>query len=384
MLVFHLVILAVLLILLGIALLNSLTFPRARSGARPLDRPTVSVLVPARNEERTIASCVESLLRQDYRPMEVIVLDDDSEDRTGEILAGIAREHTEPLIPFRVIPGEPLPSGWLGKNRACARLAEESTGEWLLFLDADTTHRPDMVAGLLAEATERGASFLSAVPRQLVPTFWEKVVVPMAPFLYFSTLPNRLIPRRNHQSLSAANGQMILVSRSAYDAIGGHQAVRDRIVEDVELARLAKRMGLKTELLRADRVSDCRMYRNLREIVDGFSKNLYPGLGRRPVPMILFILTLLLLYVAPWIFLAASLINGNGPDEPRTYLPALQALAGITMRGLSDRAFGMKWWQGLFQPLSALTVAAIGLRSWRLWESGGGGSWKGRNVRDNQ
>ena len=316
--------------------------------------------------------------------MEVIVLDDDSEDRTGEILDRIAREQAEPLTPLRIIPGEPLPPGWLGKNRACARLAEEATGDWLLFLDADTTHQPDMVSGLVAEATGRGASFLSAVPRQLVPTFWEKVVVPMAPFLYFCTLPNRLIPRRNHESLSAANGQMILVSRTAYAAIGGHGAVRDRIVEDLELARLAKRRGLKTELLRADRVSECRMYRNLQEIVDGFSKNLYPGLGRRPVPMIIFILHLLVLYVAPWIFLAASLFNGNGPEEPRTYLPALQVLAGITMRGISDRAFGMKWWQGLFQPLSALTAAAIGLRSWWLWESGRGGSWKGRNYAESE
>ena len=380
MLVYHILVLAVLLILLGVALLNSRTFPRLEPGRRPKSDPTVSVLVPARNEERVIADCVGSLLRQDYGRMEILVLDDGSEDRTGEILHELVAGTTR--IPTRILQGEPLPPGWLGKNRACARLAEAATGEWLLFIDADTTHAPGMVSAIVGEATRRDASFVSAVPRQLVPTFWEKVIVPFPPFLYFSYLPNLLIPKRNHPSLSAANGQMILVSREAYEAIGGHSGVRDQIVEDVRLARKAKQAGFRIELLRADRLSACRMYRSLHEIIEGFSKNLYPGLGGRPAAMIAFILHLLILFVVPWLSLVLSLVAGNGPEDPRTYLPAAQGVVGIIMRGLSERAFGMSPWKGILQPLSASAAVVIGGIAWRRWSSGEGARWKGRIYAD--
>ena len=384
LLILNIVLLVFLLLLLCIALLNRMTFPVVPAEARPSATRSVSVLVPARNEEKVIDACVRSLLAQDYRPLEVIVLDDDSEDRTGEILAGIARDHAtfgEDVPTFRAdTNSSPLPDGWLGKNRACHELSQMATGEILLFVDADTRHEPSAVSALIATRQKYGAEFISAVPRQLVRTFWERVIVPMAPFLYFTYLPNRLIPRSNSESLIAANGQMIALDRSTYEQIGGHQAIRGEVLDDVELARGAKRAGLRVELVNARNISSCRMYRSFDEAFAGFSKNLYPGLGRNTILLLFFLLQLTALFLYP---LGATIISlVAGPDAPSYYLETSIGLlaGGIFLRGVSDHFFGMSPLQGLLQPLSVITVILIGLNSWRLSCRGTGGVWKGRSL----
>lgn len=382
LLIYHIALLSALAVLAGIALLNTATFPRIGPGRPSRDAPGVSVLVPARNEEETIERCVASLLAQEYDAYEVIVLDDQSEDRTGEILGRLKSSDAGGRL--RIIAGEQLPEGWTGKNYACSRLAGAATHEVMIFVDADTTHAPGMISGVVGELRSRNAALLSAVPRQLVPTFAERVIVPIAPFLYFCYLPNRLIPRRNHESLTAANGQVIAVEREAYRRVGGHEAIGDRIVDDLELARLFKREGLKVELLRGDLLSTCRMYRSLPEIVEGFSKNLYPGIGGTPLRLLLFVLQMVLLFVAPPILLLAALFSGIDGAPPLVVIPAVQTALGMVMRGLSDRAFGMNPLHGLLQPLSAASTVGIAIRSFLLYRRGSGGSWKGRSLRQSE
>ncbi len=380
----NIALLTLLLLLLGVALGNRWSFPLLDPGAEPIERPLVSVLVPARNEELSIESCLRSLLAQTYRPLEIIVLDDDSQDETGSILERIAGEHAELPdndLSFLVETNRtPLPPGWLGKNRACAHLARLANGEVLVFVDADTWHEPPAISALMAFGEKSGAPFFSGVPRQVVRSFWERVIVPMAPFLYFSYLPNRLIPKANHESLIAANGQIIVATREAYSQIGGHTAVRSEVVDDVELARKAKSSGLRVELVNARRVSSCRMYRSFPDIFAGFSKNLYPGLGRNPLLLSLFLLQLIGLYFYPIVALAYTLLSQARPGVVEISLIAGLLLSGLILRGLSDQFFGMRWWQGALLPLSALMVAAIGLNSWRLYRFGFGALWKGRSV----
>jgi glycosyltransferase involved in cell wall biosynthesis len=227
--------------------------------------PTVSVIVPARNEESCLADCLRSLVAQTGVPFEIIVVDDHSTDRTHEIATSFPG--------VRVVEAGTLPEGWTGKNNAVTTGARTAHGEWLLFTDADTVHLPGSLAAALKEAQENGAELLSYSPEQLAVTFWEMATLPVV----FAELARQYSPAKVSDPASpiaAANGQYILIRRATYEAVGGHAAVAGDILEDVALARAVKSSGRKI-LFRyaADRVRT-RMYRNYAQLRDGWTKNL--------------------------------------------------------------------------------------------------------------
>lgn len=375
MLLYQLAVIFILLVPFGIALWNYFSFAAIRRREQPARMPRISVLVPARNEERSIERCVRSLLGQEYDDFEVIVLNDHSDDRTGEILAKLRRE----LPALSVIEGAPLPPEWVGKNWACHQLAREATGEWLLFTDADTIHEPQSLTAAMAFAERTGASFFSGVPRQRMVSFWEQVVIPMIIFLYFAYLPNRWITNRRDPQFSMTNGQLLWVARGAYDKIGGHEAVRSQLVEDLWLGRAAKRAGIRTALASAIETVESRMYCSLREIMAGFSKNLFPGFDYSIVGLTFFLISTLLLYVAPLIFLLVAIANGWYTLE-LFWLPLIQLLLASAMRGMLALRFGMDLRQLFYHPLSAVIIALIALNSARWSYSRRGASWKGRSY----
>ena len=227
--------------------------------------PEVSIVIPARNEEASLASCLESLVGQTGVVFEVIVVNDHSTDRTREIAVSFPN--------VKVMDAPPLPPGWTGKNNALIAGMAQARGEWLLFTDADTVHVPDSLARALKEAKAGQAALLSYSPEQVVSGFWEKAVMPVI----FAELAAHYRPAEVSDANSpaaAANGQYILIRREAYDAIGGHAAVADKILEDVELARAVKRSGRKILFrLGADAVRT-RMYRNFSQLREGWTKNL--------------------------------------------------------------------------------------------------------------
>lgn len=228
-------------------------------------RPAVSVIVPARNEEACLDDCLQSLVAQTGVLFEIIVVDDHSTDRTREIATSFPG--------VRVVGAGPLPEGWTGKNNAVTTGAREARGEWLLFTDADTVHLPGSLAAALKEAEDNGAELLSYSPEQIAVTFWEMATLPVI----FAELARQYSPSKVSDPASpiaAANGQYILIRREAYDAVGGHAAVAGDILEDVALARAVKRSGRKIRFrYAADRVRT-RMYRNYRQLRDGWTKNL--------------------------------------------------------------------------------------------------------------
>lgn len=227
-------------------------------------RPEVSVIIPARNEEANLGTCLQSLISQTDVSFEIIVVDDHSTDRTREIAQS---------FPVRVIEAGPLPRGWTGKNNAVATGAREAQGQWILFTDADTVHLPGSLAGALAEAKETGAEMLSYSPEQVAVTFWEMAVLPVV----FAELARQYSPTKVSDPASpvaAANGQYILISREAYGAVGGHAAVADNILEDVALARAVKASGRKILFRYASDRVRTRMYRNFRQLREGWTKNL--------------------------------------------------------------------------------------------------------------
>jgi glycosyltransferase involved in cell wall biosynthesis len=225
----------------------------------------VSVIVPARNEEACLGACLESLIAEDGVGFEIIVVDDGSSDRTRAI--------AESFPGVQVIEPGPLPSGWSGKNNAVTAGAKRARGEWLLFTDADTVHRPGSLARALAEAREHGVDMLSYSPEQEVHGFWERAVMPVI----FGELAATYRPSAvsNPKSMAAAaNGQYLLVSREAYDAVGGHGGVGTSLLEDVALARAVKMSGRRIFFRFGGDVVRTRMYRSLSQLIEGWTKNL--------------------------------------------------------------------------------------------------------------
>lgn len=375
MLLYQLAVTLVLMLPFAIALWNFKAFAAIRRSERPRHAPRVSVLVPARNEERFIGRCVASLAAQDYPDFEVLVLDDNSTDGTTAIVNELASKHPN----VRLIAGEPLPPGWVGKNWACDQLGRSATGEWLIFTDADTFHHRESITAAIAFAERTNVQFFSGVPDQELPGFWEQVVVPMVIFLYFAYLPNRWITERRDPQFSATNGQLLGVTREAYRRIGGHEAVRSQLVEDVWLGRAAKRAGIRTALATAVETVECRMYTSLGEIIAGFSKNLFPGFDYSLLGLAFFLISTLLLYVAPAIFVVYALASATYTAE-MLWLPIAQLAVAATMRGLLAQRFALRWQQILYHPLSAIMIALIALNSARWAFSRRGASWKGRSY----
>jgi glycosyltransferase involved in cell wall biosynthesis len=228
-------------------------------------RPTISVIVPARNEEASLSDCLESLVAQTGVQFDIIVVDDQSTDRTREI--------AESFAGMQIIEAPPLPSGWTGKNNAVTAGARAARGEWLLFTDADTVHIPGSLSRALAEAKENAADLLSYSPEQIAVTFWEMATLPVV----FAELARQYPPAKvsdPNSPLAAANGQYILITREAYDAVGGHAAIAKEILEDVALARAVKASGRKIRFRYAADAVRTRMYRNFRQLREGWTKNL--------------------------------------------------------------------------------------------------------------
>jgi glycosyltransferase involved in cell wall biosynthesis len=238
-------------------------------------RPTVSVIIPARNEEACLGACLQSLVMQNSLrnhaqndvAFEIIVVDDHSTDRTRAIALSLASAQV------RVIEAGALPTGWTGKNNAVTAGARAARGEWLLFTDADTIHLPGSLARSLEEAKRHGATLLSYSPEQIVKSFCEKAVMPVI----FADLAASFRPSQvsnPNSPAAAANGQYILITREAYDAVGGHAAIAGNLLEDVALARAVKRSGRKIFFRYGGDAVRTRMYRSFAQLREGWTKNL--------------------------------------------------------------------------------------------------------------
>ena len=235
----------------------------------------VSAIVPARNEEANIAGAVESLAAQTV-PLEIIVVNDASTDRTGSILAELQQR----LPQLKVVETGELPAGWTGKNYAVACGVAQARAPWLLLTDADVRHAPNGVETGLAAARQSGAAMVSYSPDQELPTWWERATIP---FVYCRMSSEYSYERVSdpEDPVAAANGEWLLVSRTAYDAVGGHEAVKNEMLEDVALARRLKRSGCRLHYARGVNLARSRMYLSLGEMWEGWSKNLFLLFDRR-------------------------------------------------------------------------------------------------------
>ena len=347
----------------------------------------ISVLIPARNEQENIGDCLRSLLEQGTS-VELIVADDSSEDDTAAIVRQIAAEkpaadHSPDCANVTLVSVPPLPAGWLGKNHALHTAVPHATGEWICFTDADTRHAPDALPALADWAETTSIDLVSLSPEQITATWWEKAVIPQV----FGQL-ERLFPfqRVNHSAdpLAAANGQYILIRREVYDRLGGHEAIRDEVLDDVELARRAKQAGYRIWFGPGDGIVRTRMYRQFRDMWQGWTKNLFLIFRRdraaiRRAARGLALRSLLPLLAALVLFGAGILFTAVRPLAWLGLLPAAY-LAGEHLRyarsfpGIPDRMCVC-----MMVPGAALLFLLL-LNSQRRYSKKLGIKWKGRQY----
>ena len=358
--------------LLGVALWNALAWPRVGdAGVRSeAGSPSVSILIPARDEEANIAACLDSALAQGGCVLEVLVYDDHSSDRTAEIVEGYAWRDWR----VRLVAPSELPEGWCGKTFACARLAAEARGRWLLFLDADARLEENVVPLVVGEAIARGVTLLSCWPRLLTRGFWEGALMPLLNFVVFTLYPAPLALRRDDPSLGLAHGSCVLARRDVYEAVGGHGAVRGELFEDVRLARVWRERGERGLCLDGQGVVAVRMYRTLAEIWAGFRKNFFPAF-RRARTFCAFVALQLFVGLLPFALAPLAL------SQPWSWPFAAAALCVLAARAALALRFGHPWWSVALHPLGEIVLVALGLASWLGCRSGRGVEWKGRRYR---
>lgn len=241
----------------------------------PSSRPLISVLIPARNEEKNILYLLNDLKEQSYSKIEVIVFNDQSSDFTRDKVLSVCRSDNR----FRLIDSEGLPSGWLGKNHACHKLAQHASGGYLLFLDADVRVKSGLLESSLAQMEKHRLRLLSIFPKQIMKTTGEKITVPVMNAILLSLLPLILTRISRHPSLAAANGQFMMFEKNTYMQLHPHEIVKSNPVEDILISRLYKKKGLKIQCMTGNDMIRCRMYNNIKEATEGFAKNLAQFFG---------------------------------------------------------------------------------------------------------
>jgi chlorobactene glucosyltransferase len=349
-------------------------YPPHPSGPAGSPGPVVSVIVPARDEAANIEPCVRSILAASYAPLELIVVDDRSSDGTAEIVERLAAA-PEAAGRMRLVRGAELPAGWFGKQWALVQGYRAARGELLLFADADTRHHPELVGRAVRALGTEHAALVSVVSRQEMATFWERLILPQIFFALASRVGDLQRVNRTRVAWDAiANGQFILTTRAAYDAVGTHETVRQSVVEDMALAQAYVRHHLDIFLTHGEQYMSTRMYRDLAGIVAGWTKNLatgvplaFPpnGLVRRVVPYVMWLPAL------AWILPPVLWALFGWPWA------AVATVISLAIWLVAYRVAEAPLGYALLYPLGAAMVAYIMIRSaWR----GGTIEWRGRRY----
>ena len=365
--------------LVGIALIllsNWLFFPKLRlvNDYKKNSWPSISVMIPARNEAAVITNTLQHLLKQDYPNFEILVLDDHSTDHTGMLVqAAAANAHN-----IRVINGKPLPEGWLGKSWACYQMAQYAHGDVFLFTDADVTWESGSLHTVVTELSKTRADLLSIWPTQVTKTWSERLCVPLMAMAVLGYLPILGVHHTSIPIFAAANGQCMVWKRTSYERLGGHSAVIGNVLEDVILARMVKSDGMCLRMADGNRFIRCRMYRNWPEVRDGYAKNVLAGYGGRVSLLVLATLFHWMLFIYPWLWLVYATHKSNTGQQLGT---ASLIVLGLAIRGHSAAYTHQRIRDALLMPLSVILMTHITAQALWWHYAKGGPSWKGRSIR---
>jgi hypothetical protein len=356
-------------------------------GAASGEAARIAVLIPARDEERNIAGCVESVLASVGVEVEVLVLDDASTDGTAAIVGALAERDAR----VKLVATRELPSGWNGKQHACWLLAQETTAELMVFLDADVRLEQDAIARCVGEMRARKVALLSGFPRQIVVGWLERLLLPLIHFVLLGFLPMGRMRSTTKAAYAAGCGQFFLVERAAYFASGGHSAIRATRHDGLRLPQAMRRAGFRTDLADLTSLASVRMYESAGAVWFGLAKNATEGLGApgRIVPLTLLLgLGQVLPVVAAGLWLAfwvSSLVVGATFDEPGlaavvSGLLVLAVAASYVPRLLAVRRFRQPVGSAVLHPVGVAVLLVLQWYALGMQVLGRPVAWRARNY----
>jgi len=341
--------------------------------------PLLSVVIPARDEENAIGRTVRALLAQTYRNLEIIVVDDESADRTAAIVAEIAAVDTRVTL----VHGEPPPSGWLGKPWALHQGSQRAKGDLLFFVDADVFYSPPAVAAAVAYFQHSGASLITIFPHFEMEGFWENVGMPQLAFAAYVMIPTWFSNRTTHPSLGIGGGTGNLVQRDAYSKVDGHASLRRAVVDDVALARLIRTGGQRTHVVRAEDLVSIRMYHGGKSIVEGLTKNFFTAFGSKLWILPFVVAFIVAVNLLPYALFGSAIVHAlrGVPVTPAEWLACASVFIITIVRVILFAAIGYRIDNAIFlHPLMMGLGLYIYLRS--AWRTGVRRqvAWRGRTY----
>ncbi|MDR0731860.1 MAG: glycosyltransferase family 2 protein [Treponema sp.] len=334
--------------------------------------PMVSVLVPARNEEKNIERCLNSLRNQIYQNYEILVLDDNSTDNTPNILKRIADSDKR----IRAVKGKALPDDWFGKPYALHQLSKEAKGDILLFTDADTIHSPSSVSWAVTNITGLKVDMVSGYVGQILLSFGEIITVPVMFFLTGFVIPLFLNRFTKLSFFSSAIGQYIAIRREVFEAIGGCENFKKKTSEDIYMARFVKQQGYQTRFLNICEYVKCRMYTGYRAALEGIGKNIFDFLGKNSLLLLVAAIAVFFFLFFPFPLLFFCIIKSSPWTMYIFVANVLYTLTWVFMF-LGQR---LNWWYGFLWPLIFLNLLHVAAWSWFRTITRRGFLWKGRVV----
>ena len=335
--------------------------------------PLISILIPARNEAENISRCLKSLLKQDYPNLEIIVLNDNSTDGTSKVVKVIAEKDNR----VRLVEGAPLKDGWIGKNFASHQLAKYAKGEYFIFTDADTLHFPKTVSSAFGALITTKVDALSIYPRQIMVTFAERMTVPIINIALQCFIPFILIKKSKSPLFSTAIGQFMMFKREAYEKIGGYESIKGHMIDDIQISKRVKKSGYKFMVFDGRNTIYCRMYKNLKGVVIGLAKSIYPAFNGNILALFSFtgLLTATLLIPFTLLPLGAFLF-----DWPVAIIRLIifQVIIVLAIKTIFAIRYKQRMLDILLAPLSMAIIDALVFVSFFQAKYGEGLSWKGR------
>ena len=370
------IITTILLFILVNFLINNILFKDTSRFKLPenilAQKPLISILIPARNEEENIKRCIISLLKQDYENIEILVLDDNSTDDTARIVLELSQK--DPRI--KLYSGEPLKKGWLGKSYACWQLSKHARGDYLIFTDADTLHFPNSISGAVACLLRYNLDALSVFPKEIMVTFHERMMVPFGHYIILSLMPLYLIRKIKTALFCTAIGQFMLFKKEVYKKIGGHKSIKGKMLEDIKISKRVKSFGYKFMIFDGRSSVYCRMYRNFREIVEGYSKVLFAVFDYNIYIITIAIILISAIFLFPFIMLPVGILF----DWPLVLIEfiILQIIIILITKTILSLRFKCKAVDIILHPISMIYLILIAINSVFNAKIGMGVYWKGR------
>jgi glycosyltransferase involved in cell wall biosynthesis len=347
-----------------VTIINLSTFPLLGKAKWDSQGPDIAVLIPVRNEEKNISFLLDDLLQQSYKPRQILLYDDQSEDSTPVILQEYEKKHAH----ISWIAGDDLPPDWVGKNYACYRLAHQADADYLLFLDADVRLKKDLIRDALFYCSKNRLALLSLFPVQKMYSFGEKITVPVMNMILISLLPLILTRKSSWKAFSAANGQCMLFENNIYREQNPHEIVKDIAVEDIEIFKIYKKKKLKTETMLGGKQISCRMYQGFKEAVEGFTKNFLHFFGNTYIFSSLF----MIISTLGLVFIVLSM---------QTSLILLYLLMLLSVKVIVSILSHQNIVQNLvYAPFQLMAMWIIYIHALRF-KSGAAIVWKGRSIK---